>query len=39
MRHTFACAWRPMGYCAANYKLQYEGLNSEMTDKKGADRE
>jgi hypothetical protein len=25
LRHTFACAWRPNGYCHANYKLQYEG--------------
>jgi hypothetical protein len=30
MRNVFACAWRPEGYCAANYKLMHDGLNMPM---------
>ena len=29
MRHTFACGWRPKGYCAANYKQQFYGMSEK----------
>lgn len=32
MRHAFACGWRPSGYCAANYKLQYRGYEERNSD-------
>lgn len=28
LRHAFACAWRPAGYCSANYKELYHGYGN-----------
>jgi hypothetical protein len=38
MEHTFACGWRPKGFCEANQRRQFYGIDSYLeSDGRSAD--